>query len=306
MHQLCSTLRSLGCEAVMVYISVRESIAKGCLHSLPPTVNVKEAYNNYDIKHEELVMPSGLDLLIFPEILVSHATSNFNCQVAIWWLSVDIALLFNPLLIRKDINQPIFENNNLIHFYQSEYAHRYLIENSARMIVPLYDYTSPSQVEILSNDSAVKSYDIAIFPSKGADLAAEFLKLEPDLRFVKIENMSKKQVYQTLADTYIYIDFGNQPGKDRVPREASISGCLIFLHRKGSAGYYEDSPLDDFFLFTGEDITSGNLERRIKLALENISSMIPLQQYYRNKILNERKEFELQCINFFTVSQPSL
>lgn len=115
--------------------------------------------------------------------------------------------------------------------------------------------------------------------------------------------MKKEQVYETLADTHIYIDFGNQPGKDRVPREASMCGCIVFVHRQGSAAYYEDSPLDDFFLFTSDDVTSGNLAQRVKLALENLESMKELQQYYRNKILNEESEFNFQCINYFTITR---
>lgn len=305
MHQLCSMLREAGCKSSMLYFADHVNISETYAQSAPPTEKVRAAYEIYNTKSEEEVSFTEDDLLIFPEILANQALKTFRCKVGIWWLSVDNALNWNQRLKYKNIRQPIFEKEELIHFYQSKYAHQYLIENGARIIAPLYDYTLCNEFESGPN-ATKKDHEVAIFPSKGAELASHFIKLEPDLRYVQITKMSKSQVYQTLHKTDIYIDFGGQPGKDRVPREAAICGCLVFLHRQGSAAYYEDSPLDDFFLFTVEDILSGNLGQRIKLALLNINSMRSMQQYYRNKIINEKKEFELQCINFFTIAQSQV
>lgn len=299
MHQLSSTLNEIGCKSKMIYFSNSIEINGDEIKSNIPSNKLLTAYRKYDPKYVPLFKISENDLLIFPEIIAKYATLNINCATAIWWLSVDNAINWNSNLNYKNIPQPIFENKRIIHFYQSEYSHQYLIENKAKNRVPLYDYTN---IEKIKKPQISKKYDIAIFPNKGFNLAKKFIEKERGFNYVQIINMTKEEVYETLSETHIYIDFGNQPGKDRVPREASICDCIIFLHRKGSADYYEDSPLDDFFLFTEEDIDSGNLGDRIRLALDNKYKMRSFQDYYKNKIYNEKKEFEFQCINFFKVT----
>jgi hypothetical protein len=299
MHQLSGTLRALGCVSLMVYFGDRLQVTETHACSLSPTEKVNNSYSQYNTKSEEVVILGENDLIIFPEILANEATRNFKCQVAIWWLSVDNAINWNSRLKYKNVNQPIFVKQEIIHFYQSQYAHQYLIENDARVTVPLYDYTSLNFTH-KTEDRGAKIFDVALFPTKGAHLAESFVKTASNLRYIQIANMTKAQVAQSLSSTHIYIDFGHQPGKDRVPREAAVCGCLVFLHRQGSAAYYEDSPLDDFFLFTSDDIISGNLGERVKLALESIAYMKSFQNYYVNRIKNEKREFELQCLNFFT------
>jgi hypothetical protein len=301
MHQLCSTLRSIGCESSIIYYSDLINISETHAYSIEPSEKIKSAYKKYDTIYENSLTLNDNDIIIFPEIYAKITTSKFICKIGIWWLSVDNAINWNPILKYKHISQPIFTNKDIIHFYQSEYAHRYLMENTAKIIVPLFDYTAIETRTDNSNHINEKVYDIAIFPNKGGQLAADFLAKEPDLKYIQILNMSKEQVSTSLSDTKIYIDFGNQPGKDRVPREAAACGCLVFLHRQGSAAYYEDSPLDDFFLFTSDDISSGNLSGRIKFALDNMHEIKAFQDYYKNKIKNEKNEFKFQCINFFTI-----
>ena len=53
--------------------------------------------------------------------------------------------------------------------------------------------------------------------------------------FIPIQGMSSIEVANLLESAKIYIDFGNHPGKDRLPREAVLSGCCIITNSKGSA-----------------------------------------------------------------------
>jgi len=62
-----------------------------------------------------------------------------------------------------------------------------------------------------------------------------------------IENMPADTVHETLLKSQIYIDFGHHPGKDRIPREAAMSGNIVFLHERGAAAFHLDHPLDRFF-----------------------------------------------------------
>ena len=47
-----------------------------------------------------------------------------------------------------------------------------------------------------------------------------------------------------------YIDFGPHPGMDRLPREATLAGCVVITNREGAANFDEDVPLPSEFKFS--------------------------------------------------------
>ncbi len=65
----------------------------------------------------------------------------------------------------------------------------------------------------------------------------------PGWTFVPLENMSKQEVRALMQQSRYYIDFGHHPGKDRLPREAAASGCVVLTLRAGAAQFFDDVPL---------------------------------------------------------------
>ncbi|MGC8677909.1 MAG: hypothetical protein ACP5UF_06830 [Hydrogenobaculum sp.] len=61
--------------------------------------------------------------------------------------------------------------------------------------------------------------------------------------------MTRDQVIETLQKAKVYIDFGNHPGKDRIPREAAILGCCVITGKRGSATFFEDVPIPEEYKF---------------------------------------------------------
>ena len=43
-----------------------------------------------------------------------------------------------------------------------------------------------------------------------------------------------------MLSSKIYIDFGEHPGMDRLPREAAINGLIVITNKAGAAFYKED------------------------------------------------------------------
>ena len=76
-----------------------------------------------------------------------------------------------------------------------------------------------------------KRNNILYNPAKGlSDLMLFKQKLQQittDYTFIPIQNMSHTQIRNIMLQSKIYIDFGNHPGKDRIPREAAMCGCCI-------------------------------------------------------------------------------
>lgn len=52
-----------------------------------------------------------------------------------------------------------------------------------------------------------------------------------------------------MSKSKVYIDFGNHPGKDRIPREAAISGCIVITGKRGAAAFAEDVCIPETYKF---------------------------------------------------------
>ena len=94
-----------------------------------------------------------------------------------------------------------------------------------------------------------------------------------------------------MAKSKIYIDFGNHPGKDRIPREASASHCVVVTGKRGSAANQIDVPIPDDFKF---DDSIGNDEKIIPQIVEKLRSILKnfraehdRQNSYRDEIYSQ-------------------
>ena len=299
MHQLCNAINKSGGNAVLVYYdaaSVLELSDDKIASSPAQPEAFLDAYRNYDAPHQDLVHLSADTLIVFPETHALHAFRFRGCHRAVWWLSVDNGLSLEPLFSYKQFCDGYFNDETLIHFYQSDYARDFLMRNGAKKFYPLYDYINRG---FLRDAPALKHPVVSFFPAKGRSLADSFFSQAKDLPSVAIENMSPKQVSDTLRQTSVYIDFGHHPGKDRVPREAAASGNVIFIHARGAGCHVLDYPLDQFYIFTLVDIKTGELAQKVRACLANHRHFHAQQWLYRGKIEHELEEFALQVKTLF-------
>lgn len=82
--------------------------------------------------------------------------------------------------------------------------------------------------------------------------------------------MRPEQVMKTMDESMMYIDFGNHPGKDRIPREAALRDCIILTSTNGSAHNELDVPIASEFKF---DINM-SCEMMEKTVIEKISKAL--------------------------------
>lgn len=257
----------------------------------------------------------------------------------IWWLSVDNFVLsfFSPdieksynFLMKKILYKLTFrsdyDKNDLIvqkilgepdkyieaeklysilsladyHFCQSHYAYDFLIKRKVdkNTIFYLSDYIDE---EFLNSelDLSIKQDIVAYNPKKGFNFTKKIIKSSENIRFIPIVNMSKKEVMETLKRVKIYIDFGNHPGKDRIPREAAISGCLVITGIRGSARFYSDLPIPDEYKFDDTDVNIPKIVEKIRDCLVNFDERIKDFEYYRMVIRDEPKKFNEDLRNIF-------
>lgn len=293
MHQLASAIERLGGDAFMAYtLGANELRFNGnTLHTRTAVSDkFRNEYARYFPRTCDQITMTPDTLFVFPEIFVSSAMNHRITPRAIWWLSVDNAATNSTALTYESTRRAIFSDDTLLHFYQSAYAREYLIRNGARQIQALYDYVDRG----FRDRGQERSRTVAMFPRKGGDLAKAFSRMAPDLPLVLIENMTREQVIAALQRTTVYIDFGHQPGKDRVPREAVLAGNVVFLHERGAAQHYEDFPVQSHYLFTEQDVASGQLLAKVRQVLADPEPHRYRQNGLRQRVELEPQEFQLQ------------
>ena len=275
LHQLCHELNNY--EDINAYIWNEKSVV------------ISETYKQYGNSGVVTECPPKGSVLIFPESWVRKANEPRykDYQKVIYFESV----YYYEANIPKD--QYMVFPENTIFLSQSWYAYWYL---QSKHIESIYvtDYLND---EYMTADlSKPRKRQILYNPKKGLDVTKRIMAELPDEKFIPIVNMTVAEIKSLMEESMLYIDFGNHPGKDRIPREAAMCGCCVITNREGSAAYYEDVPIPEpyrnyvvlsdyvnFFAFVAD---------RIRYVLNNYDLCVNDFDVYRENIRREKTQFK--------------
>ena len=295
-HQLVGEMCKLDISANLIYYKKKKTIfnLKGKLgisvkgdvifttRYLNPT---PKSYDCYSASISNKIIDDENNLLILPENLLHLFNFGKRIKKAIWWLSVDNALL----AISKLQNISVLRSE-IFHFYQSEYARQFLELLNFENLFSLSDYIS--QKIISSQDEEIPRERIVVYnPKKGFEFTKKLIQFFPEINFIPLINMSKDEVCTTLKKACVYIDFGEHPGKDRIPREAALLGCCVITSKNGSAKFSKDVHIPDEFKFKKNSDNLEPIGRAIYECIENYSVQNTKFDAYRFKIEREKKVF---------------
>jgi len=320
LHQLAFHLRNeMGIKAYVLYYNFTGG-------SQSP---VHPAFRIYNVPFV-LEIPSSEDqeknILIVPEIssALKLLRKYKNIRKGVWFLSVDnyylsklkkTDFIFKRLLIkllRSITGSPFFVFdvtskellNKLMNLYNYQ-EDRDLINSNFYLFQSYYslvhfgklkpsfylsDYLNKDFLTITTDFSKKENF-VVFNPKKGFSYTKEIIKAAKDITFVPIVNMTREQVIEILQRAKVYIDFGNHPGKDRIPREAAILGCCVITSKRGSAAFQEDVPIPERYKF---DDTLDNVPRvveTIRYCFENFDEAVRDFDFYRELIKEEPKKF---------------
>lgn len=315
LHQIVDYLNNNGVRAYMVYFG-------GGNKEIP------NDYKKYNILVADEVSDNPHDISILYEANFFQVADKTKIQKFLWWLSVDnyfgsgsrIAikdyLRFNFTLgvnrfvkrlgrlvlkrengFNKSISLKRMSSLDVVCGYQSEYAHHFLINNGFKEMVPLKDYINVDHCKKIVTKGRE---DIVLYnPKKGYEYTSQLIKMAPDINWVPIINMSRAQVIEIMQKSKVYIDFGNHPGKDRLPRECAMNGLCIITGRRGSANFFEDVWIENKYKFDEKIANKKLIIETIKITLRNYEEAIDDFAFYRHKISLEKTEFENQIDEIF-------
>ena len=137
-------------------------------------------------------------------------------------------------------------------------------------------------------------------PTKGVAFTQKIIEYcenhHLNAEFIPLKNMSASEVSDWMRKAKVYMDFGEFPGPERIPREAVIMGCNIITSKNGAAGNDIDVPIPEFLKYEDEE---SNLEAIFKTMAEIIGSYdkyYHCYDKYRDKVRNQKAELNKNII----------
>lgn len=308
LFQLADLLNKNGKCAYIVYVGEKK-------HNIP------EDYKQYNVLLQEKVDDLEHNIVVIYEGMFNLVKTISKSQILLWWLSVDLMFhsaakflsmkdifIFSPKLFIRVLGIRIgrllikhkndFKNNislndlkriNTLNAYQSIYAQNFLYNKGFSEVFSLSDYIN---TDFFDNKCNKKENIVLYNPKKGYAFTKKIIKSNQDIQFVPIVNLTRQGVINLLKKAKVYIDFGFHPGKDRIPREAALCGCVVITSKSGSAFYFEDIPISSDWKFETNYKNIPEISRKIKYVLDNYEEASKSMQYYCRKIQSEKEQFE--------------
>ena len=309
LHQLVYALNSIGREAYVSYYY------EGKFNREDPTPDAFKKYVNGRQSSIDTIVDEEINIIVFPEVCIGKQKKFRKVQKCVWWLSVDNyketkgkvnrlkkygVLSFLKHLLLDDYVSLKDVKSIHTHLYQSFFALDFIksLGIDEDQTAYLSDYLNDIYID--QTPSKDGREDIVIYnPKKGKEFTEKIIKSSNEIKYVPIINMTNSQVYELMHRVKVYIDFGNHPGKDRIPREAAMCGCCIITGKRGSAGYSKDVPIPETFKFDDTDDNIGAIVRQIKKCICEYNNSFKEFDNYRMIISNEKDRFEKDVRNIF-------
>lgn len=298
LHQFVHELSSNGVDASILYTPYGD-------HETPDAY-VK--YNTKTVRYDEVKKKQSV--FVFPENSTNLIYDFDSKEKYIWWLSVDnhfkaypkrtskkIKFYINRFFRKRKVPIPLSKMKNYKHLTQSDYGLSFLKGLKVNDAFVLTDYLNDAHLNNVV-DVVKKQNIVAYNPKKGVVFTKSIIKSNPHIEFFPIQNMTAVQVGELLNRSKVYIDFGEHPGKDRIPREAAMAKCVVITGLRGSAKNKIDVPIDDRYKFDENNDSLYDIGELISDVFDDFDDHCKNFDDYREIIKSEKKVFAEQVKNF--------
>ena len=238
---------------------------------------------------------------IIPEVETSRTKLIKKGRCVIYWLSVDSYYQRNvdkPFwknwnYYRKSMNKRVFLFNlrKYMHLANSHYAYDFLKSKRIKSTI-LKGYIS----EFYDGkfDLNKKKNVILFNPTKDHIHYKNIMNQFPEYEFVALANLTNHQIKNYYSTSKIFMDLGIHPGRERMPREAAVMGCILIVAKRGSTLNNFDLPINDLYKI---DLNKKNsyekIGKLISEIFENYNDHLKDFDMYRNQV-----SYDSDKINF--------
>lgn len=243
----------------------------------------------YNFKISNFIDDNEGNLVIIPETMTNYIAKIRYAKKAIWWLSVDYG----------EWNHN-FINDSILHFCQSNYALDLILTKGVTTCYMLSDFVITYR--LISTFIRKKKNVIVYDPRKVNSKFDEVKKImELNYTFKAIENLDRIRLSILLAQSNIYFDLGNNPGKDRLPREAILHQTIPLISKLGSAENNFDFPFPKTYKLE-LDIPSEYKCKQIDLINKQKKNILKEYSKFHTNVCNEKKTFNQEVNVIFGLS----
>ena len=276
LQQMCYYLRKIGRDAVMVFYNYengRNPMPERYLIYGNPWILVHEVE---DKKENSVVVPERRPFYLNP---------YKKAKRYIWWLSKDnliyekapllkrikyaVKKLLHIEVISLDVRYCNFDLEEITHLCGSKYAYEYVRNELG--IKDVHYCVEPISLQFLNigpcNDTDGRKDVVLYNPSKPSSIMDELLK-RGNFNYVSLSGYAPEELAELYKSSKLYVDFGDFPGPERMPKEAVYFGCNILVGKRNAAENDFDVAIPEKFkMCVGTDI--GEIERMITELLNN-------------------------------------
>jgi hypothetical protein len=300
LHQLVDGLRRVGVDA--------------WLWPLPDSRRAERVadYERYDAPETTEMMDEADTVVVLAETSLHFASRWERAKIFCWWLSIDWAPYFHNRRLRENAvldgarpswallrsvvgsHRRVFRDRaalaRMTHLTQSRYAWNYIRRALRVSPTMLGDYVPDADDLHIEKPDTLS---IAFNPLKGKEITDQIRELsEPSLTWLPIRGLSREGVSALLDRATVYLETGHQPGKDRIPREAALHGCVILMVRKGAGRNRQDSPLADEYKIQPGRGAARRFTTELDHVLADAAHHRAQQQPYLDMVLSDRSAFD--------------
>lgn len=203
-------------------------------------------------------------LIVTETDLQNTVELNWGGKIICYMLSIDNCVSFglNRLTLEaksrhyKNIIKKIYLGNHVrwnklsanidLFIAQSHYALEVLTKSSLTPCFYIGDYIESdkltAQIKNPEEVNANNKIKVCFNPKKGKIYSKIVRNLFRSVDFIPISGLNSSELQKLFQSCDAYVDFGAQPGKDRLPREAIACGCPAFILMSGAGLNASDFP----------------------------------------------------------------
>ena len=300
LQQLCFCLINNGIPAKMLYY--------GEFIDSPVSIKFSEYHNPYVLRKD--FKSNAGDVLVVPETSIGLLYKESSAlKKYVWWLSVDNYFAHDPkglkMKLRAALDRMAFKRCS--HLVQSEYARLFLKDNlhiTDQKVYYVSDYLNEEyDCESIDYSKMNRKDNILYNPRKGFETTLKIKAEIGEYNWLPLQGYTNQQLRDLFCTSKVYIDFGEHPGKDRIPREAAVCGCCVITGKKGAAGNDIDVPIPSEYKFDDSQLNVTAVHQKITECMNDYDERIKQFFDYISMIKSERRRFEKDVCTVFKRNQ---
>lgn len=240
---------------------------------------------------------------------LNNSKLKFNNRLQLMKTYLNPILIFNklrnvifyfisfPLQFYRKIMQVGIPINVKNFLYQSEYA-RLTVQDYFKTTsgIMLSDYISDLNAidSRQQNNEALSRIVIAYNWAKSRDFIEVLRSIDTksEFDFIPIKGLSPREIQHLFKEAFCYLDLGHFPGKDRLPREAILNFCPVFLGKRGAARNSVDFELAEKYRIDMNQTSPTELLMLLKNEFhQGKENLLIKQMQFRKQVMQERGAF---------------